>query len=934
MKRQIGTILTGIAFLILTPGLWSLENEYCLDCHEGEESNEIILSRFESSIHGDSDCTECHTDITEKHEEEDEPVAAKVNCLECHDEDNIREEYENSVHGKAVLERDDHFAPTCASCHGNHYILPHDSPQSSTYVMNIPATCGSCHKEGTEMTATHQIDQKNVVANYSMSIHGEGLFKRGLIITAVCTSCHGSHNILSHENPESRINRENLPGTCMQCHAQIEQVHEKVVQGHLWEREPGKVPVCVECHSPHKIRQVIYDEPITDSTCLNCHSQPDINIIRDGQSVSMHKDRFELDASVHAEISCVRCHFDIDPGAEIEYKDIEPGVPVHKNVNPVDCSVCHAEEVTAYSNGIHGKLLAENDPDAPACSFCHGTHDILSKKDQRSPTFAQSVPILCAKCHQEGNQSAARGNSSESNIVRNYTMSVHGKGLFQSGLLVTATCASCHSPHSELPVSDPKSTVFPGNIAKTCSTCHFGIFEQFNESIHSATVSKSDQPLPVCNDCHSSHTIQRVNDGNFRFAITNQCGGCHKDLTESYFDTFHGKVSKLGESGAAKCYDCHGSHNILPRSNPRSTLHRENIVNTCKQCHPDSNRKFTGYLTHATHHDREKYPILYYSFWFMTVLLIGTLGFFGLHSLLWLTRSLIVKSSQSYEAEEQARSKPKEEQYYRRFRPIHSILHLMVIVSFLGLALTGMTIKFPDMKFFSEVSHLLGGPQVTGVIHRICAVITFAYFAIHLFMLAKSFKQRQITLKGLLKEEYSMVPLKRDLVAMKENFLWFIGKGPQPKFGRWTYWEKFDYLAVFWGVAIIGLTGLVLWFPEFATLFLPGWVINVATVVHSDEALLATGFIFSIHFFNTHFRPGKFPMDPVIFTGRIPLSELKEERPVEYQQLLESGQLEKYLVGPPSKRRMIFAKVFGLSFLATGLMIVIAIVYAMIISYL
>ena len=94
---------------------------------------------------------------------------------------------------------------------------------------------------------------------------------------------------------------------------------------------------------------------------------------------------------------------------------------------------------------------------------------------------------------------------------------------------------------------------------------------------------------------------------------------------------------------------------------------------------------------------------------------------------------------------------------------------------------------------------------------------------------------------------------------------WFVGKGPRPNYGRWTYWEKFDYLAVFWGVAIIGFSGLVLWFPVFFTKFFPGWVINVSQIIHSDEALLAVGFIFTVHFFNTHFRPEAFPMDTVIF---------------------------------------------------------------------
>ena len=105
-----------------------------------------------------------------------------------------------------------------------------------------------------------------------------------------------------------------------------------------------------------------------------------------------------------------------------------------------------------------------------------------------------------------------------------------------------------------------------------------------------------------------------------------------------------------------------------------------------------------------------------------------------------------------------------------------------------------------------------------------------------------------------------------------------MGKGPRPRFDRYTYWEKFDYWAVFWGMFIIGGSGLLLWFPFFFSSFLPGWIFNIATVIHGEEALLAVGFIFTIHFFNGHLRPEKFPMDPVIFTGRITEHEMLEER--------------------------------------------------------
>jgi cytochrome b subunit of formate dehydrogenase len=163
---------------------------------------------------------------------------------------------------------------------------------------------------------------------------------------------------------------------------------------------------------------------------------------------------------------------------------------------------------------------------------------------------------------------------------------------------------------------------------------------------------------------------------------------------------------------------------------------------------------------------------------------------------------------------------------------------------------------------------------------------------------------------------------------------WFFGRGPRPEYGRWTYWEKFDYLAVFWGVAIIGASGLMLWFPEFFTHVLPGWLLNVATIIHSDEALLAVGFIFTIHFFNTHLRPEAFPMDTVVFTGLAPLSEYRENRPAEYEQMKASGDLRKRMTTKgPSPATMILVRIFGFTFLAVGVTLIGLIVFSLVFGY-
>jgi cytochrome b subunit of formate dehydrogenase len=174
----------------------------------------------------------------------------------------------------------------------------------------------------------------------------------------------------------------------------------------------------------------------------------------------------------------------------------------------------------------------------------------------------------------------------------------------------------------------------------------------------------------------------------------------------------------------------------------------------------------------------------------------------------------------------------------------------------------------------------------------------------------------------------------RDIREFWQSLKWFFGLGPRPEFGRWTYWEKFDYFAVFWGVAVIGLSGLMLWFPEFFTLFLPGWLINVAVIIHSDEALLAVGFIFTIHFFNSHLRPESFPLDPVIFTGLVPLEDYKQDRPAEYEALKKTGELKKKVVHSDiSPRKMLYIRIFGFVFLTTGIVLIISIILSMLLGY-
>ncbi|MFY9658972.1 MAG: cytochrome c3 family protein [Terriglobales bacterium] len=631
----------------------------CLACH-GDKSgaptrpgSKVPLfvdgKKFATSVHASFGCTGCHADLEGKDFPHDKP--APVKCGTCHS--NEQELYAKSLHGKAIA-RGDPLAPRCVTCHGNHDIVAVKDQRSAVAPLKVPFVCGQCHQEGTPVSRNRQIAQDNILGNYSESIHGEALLKKGLSVAPNCATCHTAHSILPHTDPASSINRKNIAATCTKCHSQIETVHRKIIRGELWEKQANVLPSCPDCHQPHKIRNVFYDMGMANADCMRCHANEKLRRARDGKSMFVNVD--EVAHSVHSKkgIACSQCH------SEVNASHVRPCETITKGV---DCTSCHDEIGKLYVTSIHGQLNGKNDPNAPTCKECHGTHGILSKQDPQSSTFAVNVPNLCARCHREGNKAAVRYTGTQHEIISNYTESIHGT-LLKNGLTVTATCTSCHTAHHILPRSDPASSVNANNVPNTCGQCHHGIEEQFENSIHSKKISGYSKPLPVCNDCHTAHSIHRTDENTFRLNVMTTCGRCHEKIAETYFETYHGKVSRLGYTKAAKCYDCHGAHDVLAVTDPRSHLSRANVAATCAKCHAGATRRFAGYLTHATHHDPKKYPFVFYTFWGMTGLLLGTFVIGGIHTLLWLPKAFQMRrelrAAEEKSAEEHGKSPAKE----------------------------------------------------------------------------------------------------------------------------------------------------------------------------------------------------------------------------------------------------------------------------------
>lgn len=392
---------------------------------------------------------------------------------------------------------------------------------------------------------------------------------------------------------------------------------------------------------------------------MMCHEDPELTTVRNGQTVSMFVQAKKLKRTVHADVSCIECHDDVNT-EEFLHADQS------KKLKEVDCGSCHKTSAMQFFAGIHGQALKLNEPYAPDCKECHGTHDILSQWNSKSRTYKMNIPILCGNCHKEGAPVARIYNIDEHNIIENYSQGIHGKGLFQSGLLVTATCNNCHNSHLILPHESPNSSVNPKRIARTCMKCHVNIEQTHRKVIKSELWEKYLGSVPSCTDCHPPHKVeyQKIED-----VIPNQL---------------------------------------------------------CLKCHSNATLEFTGYLTHATHNDN---PILFWSFWIMTSLLVVVFVFFGLHTIFWLPRSLKQRKINKHKIPVGPTK------YYRRFNKRQRFTHIMVILSFVLLAFTGMILKFAHMEWAQWMSNLIGGVKAAGNIHRFAAAVTFCYFTFHLLTL-------------------------------------------------------------------------------------------------------------------------------------------------------------------------------------------------------
>lgn len=362
--------------------------------------------------------------------------------------------------------------------------------------------------------------------------------------------------------------------------------------------------------------------------CFMCHADKDAKGAA-GKSIAVDNAKWAKSVHGAAGLECTACHADVSARQ----------LPHAEKLKPVDCAACHDKAVKEYQGTVHGLARKDGKAAAATCVDCHGTHDIQKVSSPESRTNHEKVEATCAGCH--GNEARVqRDKLPGGNVAGKFHDSIHGKMLAGSRAPAAPTCTNCHGAHDIRAKSDEKSRTSRANIPDTCGSCHSQQKTQVSRGMHGKQRQEGNMAAPGCTDCHSAHEIKPHGGNAFQVQVIKECGNCHSDKLETYRDTFHGQVTQLGYARVATCAACHGAHDVRPASDPESMVSSVNRLKTCQKCHEGAHDNFAAYDPHANKADKDRNPIYYWAGFFMKWLLIGVFSFFGLHTVLWLYRSL------------------------------------------------------------------------------------------------------------------------------------------------------------------------------------------------------------------------------------------------------------------------------------------------------
>ncbi|PWT95700.1 MAG: hypothetical protein C5B55_00965 [Blastocatellia bacterium] len=583
------------------------------------------------------------------------------------------------------------------------------------------------------------------------------------------------------------------------------------------------------------------------------------------------------DKSIEAKVSlqCQACH---GPGKTLPYLG---GAQFHKRP--------HSD----YEHGFHARSIQSAGRGA-TCLDCHTTNGdmttMLPQSDPNSTVSRRNVAATCGKCH--GNKTVMQGSGISNRPFLSYQESVHAKAVAQ-GNVRAAVCTDCHRGHDIRPASDGESSISKVNIPKTCGQCHAAEATEFNASVHGQAVLRGVSRSPVCTDCHGIHGIKQPFDQTTATAATavatDACAKCHEGVTltqefgvagervSSYKDSYHGLASRLGSKVVANCASCHGVHNILPSSDPKSTINAANLPQTCGQCHIGAGANFTKGKVHLN------IPLAAVAAsatpdagiigtkvvrWIYLPLIVLVIGGMAFHNLLvWRKKTLAKRHLEHRDVPRLSRNQ--------------RLQHVLLLSSFFVLVLSGFALQYPD----STLAWLLGSDETfRRILHRVAAVVMLVVGVYHLVYLG-------VTTEGR-KWVKDMAPKLKDIRDVVQNFGYYLGVSKvKPKIARFGYAEKAEYWAVVWGTIIMGLTGLMIWFKLGIFSFLPRWWIDIALAIHFYEAVLATLAIIVWHFYHVIFDPDVYPINWAFVDGNVSEEFYREEHELDFERF-KAEQLE------------------------------------------
>ena len=642
---------------------------------------------------------------------------------------------------------------------------------------------------------------------------------------------------------------------CLSCHQSstgLTNAHGKLitVKAEALAHSVHKDLHCGDCHSgaaklPHAAAGA-------SASCLTCHGE-----ISGQLAAGAHSTLGKPDSSA----TCMACHGN-----------------AHEVTSPASrgtafCANCHSGEVKDFASSIHGRARQRGDADAPSCGDCHGeTHKAVEASASDSPVNSKNLPLTCARCHSDP-KLARRHLFATAKPVEAYEASVHARAGREGKK--AAACTDCHGTHRILPPSDSRSPIAKSNVASTCGNCHHEALVQYKDSIHGRAVAAGVTEAPTCTDCHGEHNILAPGNPESPVYVTHvagiTCSRCHGDTrlearfnlppdrVTSYESSYHGLASKAGSQSVANCASCHGVHDILPSSDPRSTIARANLAATCGKCHPDAGKTFALGPVHVVSSAAAANPWLRYVRLFYLFTIPVTLGLMFCHNLLDWLRKLRRHIAQ-----------------YRSFTtPLRLTLnqriqHLILLVSFSLLVITGFALKFPGSLWAEPIVRWEKDLPLRGLVHRIAGVVLIAagfYHLLYLFFTAEGRRDLR-----------SMLPRFRDAREAVGTVGYNLGYRRQlPLYRKFNYAEKVEYWALIWGTVVMGITGLLLWAHNYVLRYLSNSWLDVLTAVHYYEAILATLAIVVWHLYAVIFDPDVYPMKWTLINGRAPQHEVREE---------------------------------------------------------